>query len=151
VDIVCQLLKLGANPDEKDEHGWSANLCCTQSKPNPAMAELLTPGSSQCLQSLPLTDTLGPTRFSAKNKMTSMQLHNDGLEVSFEGLFNYLIPYSEAQGYANKIVDGNVDSEDALIQSNHPLSPLREIFGASDVVELTVYFEITVVEGGSPS
>ncbi|KAF8242054.1 SPRY-domain-containing protein [Wilcoxina mikolae CBS 423.85] len=132
LNIMCQLLKSGANPDGRDEHGWSANLCCSQSKPNPAIAELLTPGSSQCLQSLPQTDTLVPTSFSPKNKKTNLQLHGDGLEVYFK-------------------VDNDVDLEEALIQSNHPLPPLSEFSGASDVGEHTVYFEITVLETGSRS
>ena len=73
MESVRQLLRSGANPDDSDEHGWTATLCATQSNAGRPILRLLESFQQTQVE----TQTLPPKSWSTRNKELNLQLRGE--------------------------------------------------------------------------
>ncbi|KAI9856495.1 MAG: hypothetical protein M1813_008873 [Trichoglossum hirsutum] len=132
MDIVEELLLLGAKPNSVDEHGWTPLFCASRFQQGAILDRLVLAGGDEQLSTH--VKTLPPTSWSQINKSARLQLDENEMCVRYIGSASLIDP-----SICNDADDMGTDvPAAAAARANHPIPLENACF----------YFEITVLDGG---
>jgi len=89
LDIVQQLLCVGANASEADEHGWTPLLCASWFGQVQILNNFLSNGENRDM--LSRANTIPPNSWSTIDKSTSLELDENSIYVRYSGKLRILM------------------------------------------------------------